>query len=227
MSGGWGGVSRSRRYLPELLALVALGGCGEALDEEEPPTPPTKAELSQIVATTRQPAYWLGPSFRQLTISATTIRPRAASFSYGPWTCDSGCTDSGGVDTSGRDTRWLVRIEIGGHIDPRKCWTRVGRAVAALLHCYPDGYPQELLVFTGSRQIYLTSLYTKDGQGEIAVREVMRALRPLNGHAPWPLPPPTRLSCREFRRIDGRYQRRMPGVIRPRTECGLGGRGRS
>lgn len=177
-----------------MLAVVALGGCEKTLDEGEPPTPPTKKELSQIVATTRQPAYWLGPSFRQITISATTIRPRAVGFSYGPWTCDSGCTDSGGVATGGRDTRWLVRIEIGGHIDPWKCWTRVGRAVAVLLQCDPDGYPQESLVFTGSRQIYLTSLYTMDGQGEIAVREILRGLRPLNGHAPWPLTPPCKSS---------------------------------
>jgi hypothetical protein len=115
----------------------------------------------------------------------------------------------------------LVDIDVGGHIDPRNCWSRSRRAVVLLVNCLPDGYPQELLVFTGTRAISVTSLYTPDGKGEIPARDVLRALRPLNRNAPWPLPAPMRLTCKEFRRLDGRYRRHAPTVLRPRNDCGL------
>ena len=207
-----------------VVSALALAGCGGAFAEEVPPKPPSGEQLSRIAATTRQPAYWLGPSFRQITVSAATARRRYVSFAYGAWTCDSGCSPSGGVGTGRRDTALLVRIDVGGHIDPRECWSRAGRAVVLLVDCLPDGYPQELLVFTGSRAISVTSLYTPDGRGEVPAREVLRALRPLNRNAPWPLPAPMRLSCKEFRRLDGRYRRRAPTVLRPRSDCGLAGR---
>jgi hypothetical protein len=209
-----------RRFVLFVVSALALGGCGGAFAEEVPPKPPDRDQLSRIAATTRQPAYWLGPSFRQITVSSATAR-RHVYFSYGPWTCNSGCSPSGGVLTGRRDTAGLVRIDVGGHIDPRKCWSRARRAVVLLVDCLPDGYPQELLVFTGSRAISVTSLYTPDGKGEIPAREVLRALRPLNRNAPWPLPAPRHLSCKEFRRLDGRYRRYAPAVLRPRNECGL------
>ena len=204
---------------------LGLGGCGGAFDEGVPPKPPDSEQLSRIVAATRQPAYWLGPSFRQITVSSATARRRYVDFTYGPWTCDSGCSPSGGVATGRRDMAVLVDIDVGGHIDPRMCWSRARRAVVLLVDCVPDGYPQELLVFSGSRAISVTSLYTPDSKGEIPAREVLRALRPLNRNAPWPLPAPMRLSCKEFRLLDGRYRRHAPTVLRPRTDCGLEGGG--
>lgn len=212
-----------RAFALLVVSALALGGCGGAFAEEVPPKPPTNERLSRIAATTRQPAYWLGPRFRQITVSSATARGRYVYFSYGPWTCDSGCSPSGGVGTGRRDTAGLVDIDVGGHIDPRKCWSRARRAVVLLVDCSPDGYPQELLIFTGSRAISVTSLYTPDGRGEVPAREVLRALRPLNRNAPWPLPAPKRLSCKDFRRLDGRYRRHAPNVLRPRSDCGLAG----
>lgn len=206
-----------------VVSALALGGCGGAFAKQVPSKPPTSEQLTRIAATTRQPAYWPGPSFRQITISSATARRGYVYFSYGPWTCDSGCGPSGGVGTGRRDVAVLVRIDVGGHTDTRKCWSRAGRAVVLLVACLPDGYPQELLLFTGSRAISVTSLYTRDGRGEIPAREVLRALRPLNSNAPWPLPAPMRLSCPEFRRLDGRYRRHAPSVLRPRSNCGLAG----
>ena len=202
-------------------ALLALSGCGDGFAQDEPPKPPSEQRLSHIVAATQQPAYWLGESFREIAISAAATAAGRVAFSYGPWSCDSGCTDIGGVATGPRDTGALVRIETGGHVDPRTCWSRAGRAVVLLVDCSPGSYPQELLVFTGSQQVSVTSLYTRDGRGEIAAREVLRALRPLNGNAAWPLSAPTRLTCKEFRRMDGRYRRHAPFALRPRTDCGL------
>lgn len=212
-----------RAFVLLVVSALALGGCGGPFAEEVPPKPPTSEQLSRIAAATRQPAYWLGPSFRQITISSATARRRYVYVAYGPWTCDSGCSPSGGVGTGRRDTAVLVDIEVAGHIDPRMCWSGARRAVVLLVDCVPDGYPQELLIFTGSRAISVTSLYTPDGKGEIPAREVLRALRPLNSNAPWPLPTPMRLSCKEFRRLDGRYRRHAPTVLRPRSSCGLGG----
>jgi hypothetical protein len=104
-------------------------------------------------------------------------------------------------------------------IAPKKCWTRVGKAVAVLIGCDPGGYPQELLVYSGTHEIRVTSLYTRDGEGEVSVRTVVRGLRPLNALAAWPLPRPTPLSCQEFRRVDRRYRRHMPQPLRPLAEC--------
>lgn len=102
---------------------------------------------------------------------------------------------------------------------PRECWTCVKKAVAVLIWCAPNGYPQELLIYTGTREIFVTSLYTADGKSEIPVRAVVRALRPLNAFAAWPLPRPKPLSCREFSRIDRGYRRHMPQPLRPTAEC--------
>ena len=88
-----------------------------------------------------------------------------------------------------------------------------------LIACDRGGYPQELLVYSGTREILVTSLYTPDGKSELPVRTVVRALRPLNAQAAWPLPGPTRLSCDEFSKIDRGYRRHMPQPLRPTAEC--------
>jgi hypothetical protein len=139
---------------------------------------------------------------------------------YGPWTCDTGCVDEGGVSTGRRSVADnLSRADVGYPIDPKKCWTRVRKAVAAWIGCDPGGSPQELLVYTGTSELLVTSLATADGEGEISARTVVRGLRPLNGLAAWPLPRPTPLSCQEFNRVDRRYRRHMPQPLRPLAEC--------
>jgi hypothetical protein len=201
------------------LVVVASGGCGNGFEEDEPPAPPTQAELSQLVADTRQPAYWLGPRFRGITVSHARAGHGRVRLTYGPWTCDSGCVDEGGVSTGPRQIDVLTDSDGYTGIDATRCWTRVGRAAAVLLGCDPGGYPQEMVIYSGAREIYLTSLYTRDGQGEIPARAVARGLRPLNVRAPWPLERPEPLSCRELGQIDRRYRRHMPPSLRPRSEC--------
>jgi hypothetical protein len=211
---------RAPAALLAALAAVVGAGCAGSVDGNEPPEPPTSAELSRFVAETPRPAYWLGPRYRGITVSHIGVNRRGAvGLTYGEWTCDSGCGDSGGISTRRRDVDVLSHFAYGEGIDSKDCWTRVGRAVAALVGCLPEGYPQELLIYTGSLQVTATSLYTADKQDEIPVRTVLRALRPLNAHAPWPLPPPTRLSCAELPRVDRRLRRHMPRVLRPSTPC--------
>jgi hypothetical protein len=217
--------ARCGGLLLALLVAVAFGGCGqrslgEGFEGDKPPAPPTTAELSRLVAETRQPAYWLGARFRGITVShASSIRGEV-SLTYGPWTCDSGCIDAGGVTTGRRHIDALSRFDFAdASIDPKDCWTRVGNAVAALPGCDPEGYPQELLIYAGTREILITSLYTSDGQAEIPARAVLRGLRPLNAHAPWPLQRPKALSCRDFGQVDRRYRRHMPQPLQPRSEC--------
>jgi hypothetical protein len=93
---------------------------------------------------------------------------------------------------------------------------RVGRAIAVLLGCDPRGYPPELLIYTGTHEIDITSLYTPDGETEIPMRAVVPRLRPLNDRAPWPLQRPERSSGRDFAEVDRRYRRHMPQALRPR-----------
>ena len=164
--------------------------------------------------------YWLGPRFDGLAVTHVSRQGGQVGLTYGRWTCDSGCTDSGGVWTGRREIGLLSRFDYANTgIDPADCWTRVGKAVAVLLGCDPNGYPQELAVYSGTREIYLTSLYTDDGRDETAARTVVQRLRPLNAHAPWPLARPKPLSCSDFRRVDRRYRRAMPPPLRPRTRC--------
>jgi hypothetical protein len=59
-----------------VVSALALGGCGGVLATEEPPKAPTSEQLSRVAATTRQPAYWLGPSFRRVTVSSAAARRR-------------------------------------------------------------------------------------------------------------------------------------------------------
>ncbi len=60
--------------------------------------PPTAAELSRFSAGARQPAYWLGPRFRGITVSHAALVGREVRLTYGPWECDTGCTDADGQD---------------------------------------------------------------------------------------------------------------------------------
>lgn len=202
-----------------VLATASLGGCTDAPDEHEPPEPPTAAKLSRIAATTQQPAYWLGPSFEGLDVSAVTVARQRVGFTYGSWTCDSGCSPSGGVFTSRRGQVLLTREDFGDQVNTRNCWTRIAGAVAVLIGCRPDLYEQEMVIFSANREISVNSLYTADGQDDIPVRVIVRRLRPLNANAPWPLPRPRRLTCRELKRIDKRYRRHMPQALKPRGAC--------
>ena len=202
-----------------VLLVTVVGGCGETFgDDDEPPPPPTSAELSRLVADTRQPAYWLGPRFRGAAVSYVNVRGSRVHLTYGPWTCDTGCVPESGVSTGRRSVADdLSSADFGYPIDPKKCWTRVGKAVAALLGCDPGGYPQELLVFSGTNRILIDSLALPDD--EIPARTVVRGLRPLNDFAAWPLPRPAPLSCDEFSHVDRRYRRHMPQPLRPSGDC--------
>ena len=198
---------RLKQAHPALLGFfvtAAFSGCGLESDDQKPPAPPTAAELSRLAAETREPAYWLGPQIDGITVSHAATTGDEIGLTYGRWACDSGCSDGGGVRTGRRGTGSLRRFEYTNTgVDTEDCWTRVGEAVAVLLGCNPDGYPQELHIYTGSRRISVTSLYTPDGKGEIPARSVARQLRPLNDRAPWPLVRPKPLSCRSSRRSTG------------------------
>jgi hypothetical protein len=208
----------AQRLLLALLVGVGVAGCGQDFEGQEPPPPPTKAELSRFVAETREPAYWLGPRFRGLAVSYARVERWGVNITYGPWTCDTGCTEEGVVSTVRRSVADDLTVDdLGWPIDPAKCWTRVGKAVAVLIGCDPGGYPQELLVFSAGNEILVTSLAKPDI--EIPARSVVRGLRPLNDLAAWPLPRPTPLSCHEFGHIDRRYRRHMPQPLRPTVKC--------
>jgi hypothetical protein len=202
-----------------LIGALAVAGCAGALRDPKPPTPPTAGQLARIVAQTRQPAYWLGPRYRGLEVSSATVTPRGVGMTYGPWSCDSGCTDSGGAFTQLRDLDLSHEDYNPPEADPKKCWIRIGKALAVLIGCDPELYPQEMEIYTGTRSIQLTSLYTRDGQSEISVRAVVRGLRPLNDNAPWPLQRPKPLSCRELRHVGRKYRRHMPRSLRPNRHC--------
>jgi hypothetical protein len=209
---------RTARWLVTLAAL-ACGACAATeTPEQRAPAAPTAAQLSRFAAETRAPAYWLGPGFEGVAVSQAELEGDRVAITYGPWMCDSGCVDSGGVWTGPRELEVISRFDFADtSVDPADCWTRVRKAVALLLGCDPEGYPQDLIVYTGPREILVTSLYTDDD--EIPARTVARGLRPLNAHAPWPLSRPRPLTCREFRTFDRRYRQGMPRPLRPRAAC--------
>lgn len=197
------------------MATGALGGCA-ADAADTPPAPPTAAELARLVSDTRQPAYWLGRDFQGVTVGHIGVDERGTTLSYGEWSCDphSGCSDPGGISTGQRPAS-LADIEFSDGAASRDCWSRIGKAVAVLSGCYPGGYPQLLLIYSGTLEISVTSIYTRDGQGEISARAAARRLRPVNARAPWPLPAPEPLSCAAFKRIDARLRQHMPRPLRP------------
>lgn len=211
--------------LPAAVGALLAGGCGST--EDEPPVAPTAEQLAALPAQTRAPAYWLGPSYQDLPVSfAGSVRfprdrYRRMQITYGQWSCSSGsgCSDPGGVTTGRRNMDLSGYVEPRAEADPAECWRRVGDTVAVVLWCVPDGYPQEIEILSGDLSIDVTSLVAADGWDEISVDRVLRALRPVNAAAPWPLPPPDRLSCRELRRVPADYRRHMPGVLRPRQPC--------
>jgi hypothetical protein len=209
-------ATRSRLKGLGLLVAAAFTGCGQ----EELPVPPTAAQLARLAAETRTPAYWLGPRYEGLSVSHVSTGRDEVTLTYGAWRCDSGCSNSGGVSTRRRGVGRLSRFEyFKTDIDPGECWSRVGKAVAVLLGCNPNGYPQELLIYSGSRAIRVTSLPTRDRRGEVPARTVAHELQPLNHQAPWPLLRPKRLGCRAFEQVDGRYRSQMPSSLRPRSKC--------
>ncbi len=214
-SGGAAARPRLSAALLACLTAVALGGC--TAEGDEPPEPPTAAALAQFVADTRQPVYWLGPDYRGVAVSDISVTGGYTSLTYGKWACDagSGCSDAGGVSTGPRAATLLADIEPVADAAPTDCWARIGKAVAVLDGCMPDGYPQLLLIYSGALQVSVTSIYTRNGQSEVSARTALRRLRPLNTHTPWPLPPPDRLSCQEFGRVDQRLRRHMPQPLRP------------
>lgn len=202
-----------------MLGAVVWCGCAAGTAEEsKPPAPPTAAELSRFVADTRLPGYWLGPRFQGLTVSHASVNQDQVGVTYGRWSCDSGCVDSGGIWTGPRTIDSLTSFDYAG-VKTKDCWRRIGRAVSVLLGCDPHAYEEEVVVFSGRQEIFVASLYTRDGQDEISASTVVRRLRPLNARAPWPLQRPARLSCREFEQVHRHYRRQMPRALRPAARC--------
>jgi hypothetical protein len=127
------GIRRSQPAVLGFFVVVAFSSCGLESDGQELPVPPTAAELSRLVAETREPAYWWGPQIEGIEVSHASASEDEVALTYGRWTCDSGCSDSGGVTTGRRGIGRLSRFEYANtRIDTEDCWTRVGKAVAVL-----------------------------------------------------------------------------------------------
>jgi hypothetical protein len=203
-----------------LAACMAGTGC-TGLDDgvDKPPPKPTRAQVDRLIAETSEPVYWFGPRYADYELSALDVQHDLVVFSYGKHHCDweGGCTAPAGIATERRSLRDadLSNVDLEGVRRPR-CWSRFGRAVALLYGCDPGGFPQELLIFTGSRVISLSSI---DDLGDRPARVVARDLEPLNERAPWPLAAPKPLSCRELHAVPKRYRRGMPAALRPRGDC--------
>jgi hypothetical protein len=105
------GIRRSQPAVLGFFVVVAFSSCGLESDGQEPPVPPTAAELSRLVAETREPAYWLGPQIEGIEVSHASASEDEVALTYGRWTCDSGCSDSGGVTTGRRGIGGLSRFE--------------------------------------------------------------------------------------------------------------------
>jgi hypothetical protein len=194
---------------------AGLAGCGTSSAEDRPPPEPTAKDVERLVAETRVPAYWYGPSIRGHKLSAIYEKDRGrVGFSYGEVSCDpgSGCSSLGGVTTARRD---FTKVGSNEETGP-DCWSRFGRAVVLLYGCEPGGYPHEIDILTGRLAISASGI--QDENEQPAIRDA-RALRPLNDHAPWPLEPPDPLSCRELRGFPARYRDEMPKVLRPTRAC--------
>lgn len=217
-----GGKSSASKVLPigvlagfGALLVMLFGGCGSASDR--PPPVPTSKELAHIATSTIQPAYWLGRRYRGLEVSFAAVDHRGVRFSYGKWYCDpgSGCSDNGSVATRKRN---IELLEFSPAEEPRKCWSRIGAAIAVLDGCDPSGYPHILEIFTGNSMVAVDSLVLS-GDGELSSFAVARDLKPLNEHAPWPLREPAALRCREFLRLSPVYRKSIPDSLRPINRC--------
>jgi hypothetical protein len=202
-------------------AGALLAGCGpQLLPDDRPPPTPSAADVRRAVGETRAPAYWLGPSFQGSKLSEIRQSRAGHVFSYGRFYCDpgSGCSAPESIVNSPRDVArlGLVNRDLKGGGRPSRCWRKLGRAVFLMVGCDFVGFPQEAFVFTGSREIFLGSF---DDNRETPAYEVARHLKPLNASAPWPLPAPRTLSCREISHVGSRYRARMPRSLRPRRRC--------
>jgi hypothetical protein len=198
-----------------VVGLLAARGFSEPSGDPPPPKP-TAAQVRQLVAKTRAPVYWFGSRLGRYELSDLDTGPRGrVDLSYGRITCDRGsdCWAPVRVSTAERDIRDLyVKYASDEGGTPSRCWGELGRAVT-LLQC---DHPADAAVLTGSRLIFVTSIEENDETGGY---ELARGLKPLNGHAPAPLPAPRPLSCRELKAVSSHYRAHMPRSLRPRKSC--------
>jgi hypothetical protein len=204
-------------------SAALLAGCGPSTGlGDEPPPKPSPAQIQRLVTGTTAPVYWFGPRLGRYALSEISRRgPGEVGFSYGRFTCapGSGCSAATSLATRARDMRGLglQDRDLAREGSARKCWRKLGRAVFLDEGCDPEGYPQEAEVFTGTRMIFVESL--EEHNNETPAYQVARRLKPLNAHAPWPLPAPRRLSCRERAAVPSRYRAHMPASLGPRKTC--------
>ena len=108
----------AQRYWPAALAAVACSGCLEAEGSgQRPPEPPTSAQLSRFASETLPVAYWLGPRFGDISVTHASREGGRVAITYGPWSCDSGCVDNGGVWTGPRDLDAISRFDYADTAD--------------------------------------------------------------------------------------------------------------
>jgi hypothetical protein len=215
----WGG--KRAAGVTAIVCVGLLGGCAASSSGDQPPPKPTAAQVRQLVVETRAPVYWFGPRLGRYELSEIWKRRTAGvGFSYGPFTCDtgSGCSAPAGVATQRRNMArlGLENGDLADGGDPAHCWRTLGHAVFLLDGCDPKGFPEEAEVLTGTRSIFLTSI---EDNRETPAYRVARHLKPLNAHAPWPLPAPDPLSCRERVAVPSRYRAHMPASLNPRKPC--------
>jgi hypothetical protein len=203
-----------RHWLIGLAAAALLAGCASAPGFEAAPRPPkpSTADIARLVSETREPFYWLGPRYGKYRLSEIRrLGARKLRVSYGKFACDgsSGCWAHAGVIDGPGDVAGagLEGGSVRGGSAPQ-CWRKLGRAVVFVSGCDPEG--EEATVFTGHHAIYLDSP---------RVADVARNLRPLNARAPWPMPPPPRLSCDQYTHARAIYRKHMPASLRPRKTC--------
>lgn len=211
---------RGRPLVAALAACAVLGGCDLVPNEDEQPPPvPTAERLDDVASRAERPAYWLGARHRGLEVSSLDTSGPGIGFGYGDWYCSpgSGCSNPNIVSTGPRDVRLDVRGLDPETLDPQRCWSRVGRAVAVLLACNPTTYGQEMEIYTGASAIYVSSFLVEDR--DVPAATVAGALRPYTRSADSQLRPPRRLSCREWRRVDRFFRRGMPRALRPAARC--------
>ena len=188
------------------LSTVVIAGCAAGGDRRAP-SPPSDAAVAHVIATTREPTYWFGRRYLADELGKIDWRYGRA-FSYGEPYYDTDTGTGGwlyptGVLTRARDVRNL------GLEEAPTCWHRIRRTV--IWGCI-RGEPQELTVLTGSLAVYVD---LETGSGPRAVR----ALKPLNSKAPFPLPAPDRFTCHELSFVPKSKRALLPRALRPRERC--------
>jgi hypothetical protein len=195
------------RLLAALLAAGALGGCAGGADfgERAKPDPrPTAAKLRALRAVP-YPAYWLGPRYRGMKLSAAARLRDRVIVRYGRPSCSEGCEYPLSVFSQvGHGDAWPGRAETRSTYGPA-CFRRVRRAVVW-------GCGGEYELFTGRSDIGFQTPIRGLGPAKLA-----RGLLPMNAAArsrprlaaPRPLP------CRRFRRLPGWFAAKMPAAMIP------------